>query len=66
MRAHQLRLHSGAYVMDRVMGMRANPVTALFMRVPSRWESFRLRLTWHYIRQTRLFLPLTDWWLNRG
>ena len=37
-----------------------------FVSVPlSRWQRIRLRFSWFYIRQTRPFLRLTEWWLNR-
>lgn len=38
----------------------------MFVSVPlSRWERIRLRCSWFYIRQTRPFARLTEWWLNR-
>jgi hypothetical protein len=51
---------------------RAYPVEALavmifyFAAKPTRWQRIKIRFTWHYIRQTRPLLPLTEWWLNRG
>lgn len=47
--------------------MTSNRGSVLFVSVPlSRRQRIRRLFTWHYIRQTRLFMPLTDWWLNRG
>lgn len=38
----------------------------MLFRPQTRGQRWRMRLSWAYIRQTRPFLPLTTWWLNRG